>query len=331
MKNKIFIAAIIGSFLFSCEKKENQPTTKVESTPEKVVTVPSFSEDSAFKFIENQVSFGPRVPNSPAHRKTANYLEEKLKEFGANVTVQAFEAKAYDGTMLNLRNIIGSYNPKASKRIMLAAHWDSRPFADQDSVNRRKPIDGANDGGSGVGVLLELAKVIHDAKVKPDVGVDIFFFDGEDYGQPDFDKENGRVEDSWCLGSQYWAKNKHVPGYSAYYGILLDMVGGKNARFAMEGTSMHYAPSIVQKVWKAAHNAGFGEAFVYVEAPGIIDDHSYINDLANIPTIDIIEFNGTNDRYFGEYWHTHNDNMDVISRGTLKAVGQTLLEVLYRE
>jgi len=333
MKNKmLFIGILFSTSFFACDKGGNKPVENTEvRVVEKQVDVPSFNADSAYLFIAKQVAFGPRVPNTSAHRNTGAYLEKMLKENGAEVTIQNFEATAYDGKILFLENIIGSFNPKAKKRILLAAHWDTRPFADQDTVDQRKPIDGANDGASGVGILLELARTIGQAAKKPEVGVDIIFFDGEDYGQPDFDKGKGNSENSWCLGSQYWSKNKHKENYSAYYGILLDMAGAKDARFAMEGASMRYAPSIVKKVWSTAQKNGFGDVFVFEQVPGIIDDHAYVNDLAKIPMIDIIEYNGKNDRYFGDYWHTHNDNMDVIGKGTLKAVGQTLLEVLYRE
>lgn len=328
MKNKLLFLSLLTFFFAGCDSEKDKPST-ADKEPVKQVSVPEFNSDSAYIYVEDQVNFGPRVPNTAGHLKTGNYLINKLKSFGAEVKVQEFQAEAYNGKKLDLRNIIGSYNPSAKKRILLAAHWDTRPFADQDEKNPRQPILGANDGGSGVGVLLEVARILQNNK--PDVGVDIIFFDGEDYGQPDFDAEEEQKNNTWCLGSQHWSENKHVPGYSAYYGILLDMVGAKGASFAMEGTSMHYAPAVMQKVWKQAHAAGYSDYFNYQNAPAIIDDHTYVNSIAGIPMIDIIEFNPAGENYFGEYWHTHDDDMDVIDRNTLKAVGQTLLEVLYRE
>jgi len=336
MKNRFLWLVVFSlSVLFTaCEEKkeESRSESKGENKAVKKEPVaPFFNGDSAYVFIKKQVDFGPRVPNSSAHRKCGEYLVQQLRNYGWEVYTQQFEATAFDGTRLNLTNIIGSYRPDLVKRVLLAAHWDTRPFADQDTDRIKEPIDGANDGASGVGALLEIARVVNESDKKPAVGVDIIFFDGEDYGQPDFAKDIGRIQDSWCLGSQHWAKNKHLQGYSAFYGILLDMVGAANARFAMEGTSMHFAPSVVNKVWQTARDLGYGQYFVNVKTPAIIDDHTYVNEIAGLPMIDIIEYNMSGDGYFGDYWHTHNDNIDVIDPATLKAVGQTVLEVLYNE
>jgi glutaminyl-peptide cyclotransferase len=158
--------------------------------------------------------------------------------------------------------------------------------------------------------------------------VDIIFFDSEDYGQPEFDKGPQRP-DSWCLGSKHWAVNKHVPGYQGYYGILLDMVGAADAKFYQEGISLAYAPSVVQKVWAIGHKLGYGEFFIMEATNEIIDDHRYINEMAGIPMIDIIQYH--HPKGFGDFWHTHKDDMGVISKGTLKAVGQTVVQTLYNE
>ncbi|HAR19556.1 MAG TPA: peptidase, partial [Cytophagales bacterium] len=212
---------------------------------------------------------------------------------------------------------------------VIASHWDSRPFADNSKLNTNKPIDGANDGASGVGVILELARVLqHDTALK--VGVDFILFDGEDYGQP----ENSgfpEMKDSWCLGSQYWAKNLHKPGYVAYYGILLDMVGGKNAKFAMDGTSAYYAPEVQKKIWNIAAQSGYQSFFIKQQSEEIIDDHFYVNRDAKIPMIDIIEWEPSDGSYFSPTWHTHDDNLANIDKNTLRAVGQTLLNILFNE
>ncbi|MFN3403377.1 MAG: M28 family peptidase [Cytophagaceae bacterium] len=322
--NYVFIILFLFITAVSCKEEKSKNTTGVTRN---IIAPPDFNADSAYKFVAEQVNFGPRVPNTPQHRKCGDYLIKQLERFGATTEVQAFQAKAYNGTMLDLRNIKASFYPNAKKRILLAAHWDTRPYADQDKIDTKKPILGANDGGSGVGVLLEIARVI-GSNTSPTVGIDIILFDGEDYGQPEF-HDGPYNPDTWCLGSQYWAKNKG--NYSAYFGILLDMVGAKDAKFAMEGTSMQYAPSVVKKVWDAGNRLGYGSHFIYQQTSPITDDHAYVNTIAKIPMIDIIEYDGSHGNYFGKYWHTHNDNMDIIDRSTLNAVGHTLLYVLYNE
>ncbi|MFL5730773.1 MAG: M28 family peptidase, partial [Cytophagaceae bacterium] len=320
-----FLISLIALTLMGCPGKE-KPKEKV--TSQERVPAPVFNADSAYEFVNAQVKFGPRVPNTASHIKCGDFLIAALKKTGAKVTVQTFEANAYDGKKLFLRNIIASINTDAPKRIIFAAHWDTRPFADQDPDKSyyKKPIDGANDGGSGVGILLEVARAINTFKSKPGVGLDLILFDGEDYGAPE--EFEGSHANTYCLGSQYWAKNPHG---NAYYGILLDMVGAKNATFAKEGLSMQYAGSIVDKVWQTGHSLGYSSYFIFRETGAITDDHAYVNEFAKIPMIDIIEFKGGGENYFGSYWHTHNDNMDVIDKNTLKAVGQTLLEVVYNE
>ncbi|MCS6821471.1 MAG: M28 family peptidase [Microscillaceae bacterium] len=326
--------------MLSC--RENQPkreentlsesnTSSTPPTPRPILSVPNFNADSAYYFIEAQVRIGKRVPNTEAHRKCSIFLVQTLQSLGWQVTMQDFDATAYDGTVLKSKNIIAAFQPERKKRILLAAHWDTRPFADKDTKDKNLPIDGANDGGSGVGVLLEIARIISQSTQKPAVGIDIIFFDSEDYGQPE-DFKGEYKPDMWCLGSQYWAKNKHKENYSAYYGILLDMVGAKGAKFYREGLSKKYAPSIVEKVWNTARQLGYTHFFVPNDSPEITDDHKYINEIAKIPMINIVEYNpNTKDSYFADYHHTHNDNMQLIDKQTLKAVGQTVLHVLYQE
>ncbi|MDQ3393935.1 MAG: M28 family peptidase [Bacteroidota bacterium] len=314
----------------SCEVKREQEREQVKETEQKAsIPVPGFNKDSAYFFIEKQVSFGPRVPNTPSHINTGNYLVATLQRMGWDVTEQEFEATAYDDTNLRLKNIIASYNPAATKRILLAAHWDTRPMADKDKVDPLKPIDGANDGASGVGVLLEIARAI-SSNEGPSIGVDIIFFDGEDYGAPESFK--GKSKDpvnGWCLGSRYWGDNKHRRGYSAYFGILLDMVGASNAEFYREGYSMEIAPSIVKKVWDKAHNIGHGPIFLYRTGSPITDDHLFVYEKAKIPMIDIIDYDPID--VFKHYHHTHDDNMEIIDKNTLQAVGETVLHVVYGE
>ncbi len=318
----LFAAAMI-----SCSQNPSSSSAKVESQPVKQQNVPAFDADSAWVFVENQVKFGPRVPNSEAHVACGNYLTSELKRFGAQVYEQEATLTAYNGTQLKAKNIIGSYNPENSKRVLLFAHWDSRPYADHDKdpANHKKPIDGADDGASGVGVLLEMARQF--SIKSPAIGIDIIFFDAEDYGTPEFVKEY--KENTWCLGAQFWAKNPHVKGYKADFGILLDMVGAKNASFFKEATSMRYAPQVVEEVWSTARDLGYGKFFINAEGGAITDDHQYVILGRNIPCIDIIYTDPESDNGFGPHWHTQNDTMDNIDRETLKAVGQTVLQVVY--
>jgi glutaminyl-peptide cyclotransferase len=325
-KFQYFIFFLLTVFLlFSC--KTDTPKEAPSTPTYTIVNAPDFNADSAYYYIEKQVSFGPRVPNTPEHQAAALWLAEKLGEFADTVYLQKADLKAFDGTILKATNIIGSFNDQAQKRVLLAAHWDTRPFADQDSERTNEPILGANDGASGVGVLIELARILSENPVN--IGVDIILFDAEDYGQPSF-SSLPYVPDSYCLGSQYWAANPHKKNYTADFGILLDMVGAENAVFTMEGTSVYYAKNILYKVWSIGKVLGFSDYFSFQETPPITDDHLYINKIAGIPTIDIIQYDRATRTGFGEYWHTHDDDMSIISKNTLKAVGQTVTQVVYQ-
>ena len=243
--------------------------------------------------------------------------------------VQEGKVRLFNNEIITAKNIIASYKPEYANRIVLAAHWDSRPFADHDpdKNNHNKPIDGANDGASGVGVLLEIARL--SKIMPPEIGFDIILFDVEDYGTPQ-DMQTDK-EETWCLGSQYWSKNPHKKNYFARYGILLDMVGAKDAKFPKEYFSKQYASDIVRKVWNKAAQLGYSNYFIDKDGPAITDDHIYMNRIAQIPTIDIVHLESGGDNVFFEHWHTLKDNMDNIDRNTLKAVGQTVTEVLYNE
>jgi len=307
------------------DSKNSQP-----ETPVKVVNVPTFNADSAYYFVQKQVDFGPRIPNSAAHKKAGDYFIAQFKTYGAVVKVQEFTATTFDNTKVNLRNIIASFNAERKKRILLAAHWDTRPFSDKDKEKPSAAFDGANDGASGVGVLLEIARNLKNQPT--DVGVDIILFDGEDWGEragTTAPPVPNNLEVWWCLGSQYWARNKHVPNYSATFGILLDMVGGKDARFGFEGYSLEYAPSVVDKVWKTASRLGYSNTFINAKDGPITDDHVFVNINAKIPMIDIVSYDDTGS--FGDFHHTQGDNMSIISKQTLNAVGQTILQVIYYE
>jgi glutaminyl-peptide cyclotransferase len=324
MKNYIYI--LLLAILITACGEEKKEVKKEDAVVEKKVEVPSFNEDSAYAFVAKQVSFGPRVPGTKAHAKCAEWLQAELKKFGGSVYVQSGEVTTFDGKKFQLKNIIASFNAKAAKRILLAAHWDTRPFADQDDENKNNAIDGANDGGSGVGVLLEIARQMQMKNT--DVGVDIILFDIEDYGQPEISAYK-QMQDSYCLGSQYWAKNPPIPNYKPMFGILLDMVGGENAVFMQEEISRVYAPQVLEKVWAAAAQAGYSSYFSYQASPAIIDDHYYVNTLANITMIDIIHRDETSASGFWKHWHTNEDKLDKIDKKSLKAVGQAVMQTIY--
>ncbi|MDR0750900.1 MAG: M28 family peptidase [Tannerellaceae bacterium] len=327
-KAKVF-PVILACILLSCANKGvGDPPA---GTNNQSGTAPGFNADSAYAYVEKQLAFGPRVPNTTAHQRCGDYLIGELKRFAAEVYVQEVTLTAYNGAKLACRNIIGSYNPDAKKRILLFAHWDTRPYADQetDPAKHHIPIDGADDGASGVGALLEIARQL--GRQAPAAGVDIIFFDAEDYGVPEFEKATAYTPGSWCLGSQFWAKNPHTPGYRAEYGILLDMVGARHATFYKEQTSMRYAPRIVEKVWSTARDLGYGKFFINAGGGSILDDHQSVIEGRGIPSIDIINYDPENAHGFAGYWHTHKDTIDNIDKETLKGVGQTVLEVIYKE
>ncbi len=317
---------------FSCgqvvKEKDGQ---KVPEVVQKAIDVPVFNADSAYTFVKAQTDFGPSVPGSQAPRECALWLEQSLRRYTDDVVVQNFRARAYNHEVLNGKNIIASFNKDAPARVMLAAHWDTRPYADHDPdpAFHRTPIDGANDGASGTGVLLEIARLLQDQQ--PGIGVDIILFDLEDYGPPQ-DSQNERANEAWGLGSQYWSKNPHQTNYRARFVILLDMVGAKDARFLQEGFSMYYAPDKVKKVWDIAHRIGYQDYFINEKGGYINDDHYYINMIRKIPAIDIIHLDprSSNGSFF-EHWHTTEDSIDKIDRKTLKVVGEVLMQVLFEE
>ena len=296
---------------------------------------PAFSADSAYLFCQQQCEFGPRTMNSEAHERCGQWIAKKFEQYGMRVTEQRATLKGFDGTPLLSNNIIASYRPEQQDRILLCAHWDSRPWADNDPNpdNHRKPVMAANDGASGVAVMLEVARLLAEGtdlittEQQPaypiQVGVDFVCFDAEDWG------DDGH-SDSWALGAQHWAKIPHQAGYKARFGILLDMVGGQGARFYREAYSRYYAQDVVDRVWRAAEIAGYSSYFPKEDGGMITDDHGPVNEVAKIPCIDIIPYYPEcEESSFGPTWHTVSDDMQHIDKATLRAVGQTLIQVLY--
>ncbi len=306
-------------------KTETKSTTNEEPTTIKPRI--EFNADSAYRNVKTQVDFGPRVPGLDSHAKCAQYLAGELHRYGADEVIeQKTTVTAFNGDKLPINNILGQFNKDAVTRVLLLAHWDTRPWGDEDAdENKRKsPIPGANDGASGVGVLLEVARCL--SIEKPAIGVDILFVDAEDYGET-----KGNSENSWCLGTQYWVKNlPYTPERMPMYGILLDMVGGKDAKFHREYASQQLASAVVDKVWTMAVASGYGNVFVNEIGGSVMDDHIYVNQVG-IPCIDIIENFNQGTMSFNPTWHTHADDMSNISIATLKATGQTVVNVIYNE
>lgn len=330
----VVAAAVIGGvYSYKNAHQVSSDVQEVEEAEKLNPVGPTFNADSALAFCEAQCDFGPRIMNSEAHEKCGEWIVEKFRQFGCEIETQKADLKGYDGTILKNTNIIAHYNPKATTRILLCAHWDSRPWADNDpdSTNWRKPVMAANDGASGVGVMLEIARLLQaDKKLNPHIGVDFVCFDAEDWGTPQWADVQDQG-DSWALGAQYWSENKSAD-YQPRYGILLDMVGGQGAQFYREGMSMQYASSIVKKVWRAARQTGYGSFFPNSDGGMITDDHIPVNQKAKIPTIDIIPYYpDCQQSSFGPTWHTVSDDMAHLDKNTLKAVGQTIIQVLYTE
>lgn len=329
MSNKFFILSCIVFLLFmGCGN-----TTSSESSvsgSDSVPAMPEFNADSAYSFVERQCAFGPRVPGTDAHAECLTWMVSEFRRFGADtVLVQEGSAKIYNGVTKPVRNVIVSFNLASDRRLLFCAHWDSRPFADNELLaeNRKRAILGADDGASGVGVLMELARIL--GSNPPSVGVDIIFFDLEDWGAPEWEHSVLPNGEDWCLGSRYWALHRHVPGYRPEYAVLLDMVGGNDERFYREYFSERNAKWLNDLVWGQASDLGFSSRFVNELGGAITDDHLPLYDIASISSIDIVAFSQNRDNGFPEYWHTLGDDMSNISKSTLSDVGTLIVSLIY--
>ena len=321
------IIALTAVLMTACGNSKSSVTTT--ETAEQPVG-PVFSADSAYKFCQEQCDFGPRTMNSEAHERCGEWIADKFRQYGLEVTLQRADLYGYDGTKLKSTNIIASYKPEQASRVLVCAHWDSRPWADNDpdEANHHKPVLAANDGASGVAVMLEVARQIDSLQI----GVDFICFDAEDWGAPQWVDGDDVEGYDWALGAHHWSENLHREGYTARYGILLDMVGGQGAQFYQERFSLDYASDVVRRVWTAAEVVGYSSYFPKREGGMITDDHVPVNQKAKIPCIDIIPYYpDCQASSFGPTWHTVNDNMQHIDKNTLQAVGQTLVQVLFSE
>ncbi|PHN03614.1 DUF4910 domain-containing protein [Flavilitoribacter nigricans] len=318
--SKLFLGAAL--FCLLCFHTACKPESQKIPQEQIQVKVPVFDADAAYELVKKQLEFGPRYTNSAGHAQIRDWLLEQANTYADEVIRQDFTAQAYNGETLNGTNIIARYKPEIAERILLCAHYDTRHIADKDTVDQDQPILGADDGASGVAVLLEIARQLQTNPIP--MGVDLVFFDAEDYGA-----DTGGQTESWGLGSQYWANNLHESDYQVKYGILLDMVGARNARFTKEGNSRASAGPVVDKIWELAARMNKQQYFVDVNTGSVVDDHYFIIREAGIPMVDII--NHPVENMFGFYHHTHQDNLDVIDPTSLQAAGQVVLAVVYNE
>ena len=328
MKRLVLIAACLLVLAGCKNNPTDSDTSACPSTPStdySQVVIPEFSADSAYTYVEKQLSFGNRIPGSNSWERCATWLTAQMGRFCDTVIVQDFRAVLWDGSAVPGKNIIGQLNPKADKRILLAAHWDSRQWADHDpaEANQHKPVPGANDGASGVAVLIEMARIMN--AMPPTVGVDFILFDIEDQGGAEWSGIHDETE--WCKGSQHWAANRHMPFASYTYGMLFDMVGTHHPRFTKEGISRYFAPGLTDNLWAAAASLGHSNIFVDENTPEILDDHYFVNNIAHIPTVDIVQNSGTTS--FFEHWHTVSDDINSVSKETLRIVANVAMKTVY--
>ena len=318
---------VAHAFLFSCGVNNSSQS----AAPVKQRVSVSFNADSAYKYVSEQVAFGPRVPGSEAHARCLEYYIQTFKRFGLEAFVQEGVMTKWDGGQIDVKNVLVKVAPEKNNRLLLCAHWDCRPWADHDPdvLKRNNPIDGANDGASGVGVLIEIARQLSIAQ--PKLGVDIVLFDVEDMGTPDHIEVVEYRGDTWCLGSQLWAASEEAEKSNARWGILLDMVGAPGALFCREMYSQNVAKGVIDKVWNEAFALGYNAYFSNNDGGYIMDDHYYVNRTAGIPCIDIIQYDPTTETGFAPFWHTHDDTMENVDRATLRAVGETVLSVVMNE
>lgn len=326
---KFLLLVIAACALVACHNGSNTPAPATDAVNYSQVSVPAFDADSAYQFVADQVAFGFRTPGSVGQSKCADYLVRQMSRWCDTVIVQNFPATLWNGTQVRGKNIIASLEAREGtthgQRILLAAHWDSRLWADHDpdEANHHKPLLGANDGASGVGVLMEMARVM--SAQRPSVAIDIIFFDVEDQGMPEW--ADDYQDNTWCLGSQYWSLHPHTPYYNAVYGILLDMVGTEQPRYTKEQVSREYAPGLMDKMWTAATALGHDQIFENTNTDPILDDHFYVNRMANIPMADLVQNN--RDCSFFPHWHTVSDDMTHVSRNSLRVTAQVILATIY--
>ena len=274
-----------------------------------------FDGETALGYIKTQLAFGPRVPGSAGHRKTGDWITQMMQQRADTVIEQRWTHRTVKGDTLPMRNILARFNPGASQRILYVTHWDTRPISDNalNLGDRMTPVPGANDGGSGTALLIALGDALKRSPLPPNVGLDLLFVDGEDYG--DF----GRNEDV-LIGSRYFAEHFPDSGYRPLFGVLWDMIGDRDLKIEQESHSLSRAPEVVQRVWKMASDLGYGRIFLAQEGQSVTDDHIPLLD-KGLRVIDVIDYD------FGAH-HTPRDTIDQVSAQSLKVVGDVALALL---
>lgn len=298
-------------------KGDAQRGSAAQRAPSTGSTSTGFDGNAAYNYAKAQVDFGPRVPGTPAAKQAGDWIIRQMRARADTVIVQSFTYTTADGKKLPLRNILARFRPELPERVLYLTHWDSRPVSESASTDAEKkmPVPGANDGASGVGLFVALGDVLK--KTKPNVGVDLLFTDGEDYGQ------FGPPEVDVLIGSKYFAAHPPSPDYKPLYGVLFDMIGDKDLRIPYEMNSFQQAPEVVSRVWQTAADLGYGGVFVQESGGEITDDHIPLLK-SGMRVIDVIDLT------YPPH-HTPHDTMDKISAKSLATVGDVATALVTRK
>jgi hypothetical protein len=327
---KYILFAVMASMLVACGGRSGRNIGGPDTIT--LAPCPTFNADTCMKYIQEQCNFGPRVTGSKEADLCRQYIAEQFRRFGAVVEEQQADVTLWDGKVLPACNIIAKLNPDNTDRVIVCAHWDSRPWADndEDEKNHRTPVLAANDGASGVAMMMEICRLLQQTPIK--VGIDFICFDAEDMGTPQWAETEESTSETWCLGSKFWAERAREEGYRARYGVLLDMVGGRGSVFPPEKVSQDYAQPIASLFVRLGNQLGYGHYFPLNREGGfLMDDHVNINRIARVPCIDVVPNFTDGPSSFGPTWHTVNDTPENIDTNVLEAVGQTLTQLIYNE
>ena len=290
-----------------------------DAAPGRTPGSPVFDGQAAYGLVETQVEFGPRVPGTAGHERQLDWMLARLDSLAPDLVADTFPYVTTYGDSLPLVNVLARYRPELERRVLVLAHWDTRPTSDEagDAASQALPLPGANDGASGTAILLELARLM--ASEPPPMGVDLLFVDGEDYGP---------TPDDMFLGAERYAERLPLAGEGIrpIYGVLLDMVGDSDPSFPIEGNSAEFARVVVQKVWRAAARLGYEDVFPESVGIPLGDDHIPLIE-AGLLTANVIDF--TYGGPLNPYWHTPQDIPSNVSASTLAIVGEVMIELIY--